>query len=73
MPAAIVAGDTAVAECSALLRDDFPSFCRVHFPRAQPARPVRGELALRANRREAGRGARRPNLPGDRQRAAAPN
>jgi hypothetical protein len=29
-----------VAECSALLRDDFPSFCRVHFPRAQPARRV---------------------------------
>jgi hypothetical protein len=40
MPAAIVAGDPAVAECSALPRDDFPSFCRVDFPRAQPARPV---------------------------------
>ena len=36
MPAAIVAGDTALAECAALLRDDFASFAAWCFRELNP-------------------------------------
>ena len=36
MPAAIVAGDTALAECAALLRDDFASFAAWGFRELNP-------------------------------------
>ena len=51
----------------------FREFCGALFSRAQPAHPVCGELALRAHGREARRGARGPDPPTDRQRAAAPS
>jgi hypothetical protein len=36
MPAPIVSGDTALAECAALLRDDFASFAACCFPELNP-------------------------------------
>ena len=36
MPAAIVAGDTALAECAALLHDDFASFAAWCFRELNP-------------------------------------
>jgi hypothetical protein len=36
MPVAIVAGDTALAECAALLRDDFASFAARCFHELNP-------------------------------------
>ena len=39
MPAAIDAGDTALAECAALLRDDFASFAACCFRELNPRTP----------------------------------
>jgi hypothetical protein len=56
MPATIVAGDTALVECAALLRDDFASFAAWFFRELNP----RTRFAMNWHR---GHGRRSPERP----------